>query len=314
MNSWHSFSPNGRWMVFSSKVNTPYTQMFLTHLDEEGRSSPPILIPNATAANRAVNIPEFVNIPYEGLLSIAAPSVEHYRRFNLALELINKNRWEEAITTLREALRLEPQSARSHSLLGSALSRVGRIPEGITHYERAIEIDPGRSDAHYNLSFVLFLQDRNEQAIARFKKAFDMVPRWGRIPQEYDEGLGHDIVGDPARVAAGCRARLARGGGDLPALLTLATLRASAGDPTLRNGREAVQLAKRASALTRFQVPETLDVLAGAYAESGRFDEAVRIAEFTLWFARNSERKKLIPGAQRRLDLYKRGKSFRRAN
>ena len=63
MNSWHSFSPNGRWLVFSSKSRSPYTQMFLTHLDEEGRDSPAILIENATAANRAVNIPEFVNIP-----------------------------------------------------------------------------------------------------------------------------------------------------------------------------------------------------------------------------------------------------------
>ena len=41
MNSWHSFSPNGRWLVFSSKSRSPYTQMFLTHIDAEGRDSPP---------------------------------------------------------------------------------------------------------------------------------------------------------------------------------------------------------------------------------------------------------------------------------
>ncbi len=57
MNSWHSFSPNGHWLVFSSKSRSPYTQMFLTHLDEAGNDSPAILIENATAANRAVNIP-----------------------------------------------------------------------------------------------------------------------------------------------------------------------------------------------------------------------------------------------------------------
>ena len=77
MNSWHSFSPNGRWLVFSSKSRSPYTQMFLTHLDEEGSDSPPILIENATAANRAVNIPEFVNIPPDGLLKIEVPAVEY---------------------------------------------------------------------------------------------------------------------------------------------------------------------------------------------------------------------------------------------
>ena len=57
MNSWHSFSPNGRWLVFSSKARSLYTQMYLTHLDENGNDSPAILIENATAANRAVNIP-----------------------------------------------------------------------------------------------------------------------------------------------------------------------------------------------------------------------------------------------------------------
>jgi Tol biopolymer transport system component len=62
MNSWHSFSPNGRWLVFSSKARSPYTQMYLTHIDANGNDSPAILIDNATAANRAVNIPEFANI------------------------------------------------------------------------------------------------------------------------------------------------------------------------------------------------------------------------------------------------------------
>jgi Tol biopolymer transport system component len=70
MNSWHSFSPNGRWLVFSSKARSPYTQMYLTHIDENGNDSPAILIDNATAANRAVNIPEFVNIAGDGIEEI----------------------------------------------------------------------------------------------------------------------------------------------------------------------------------------------------------------------------------------------------
>jgi hypothetical protein len=75
MNSWHSFSPNSRWLVFSSKSNTPYTQMFLTHIDENGNDSPAILIPNSTAANRAVNLPEFVNIPCDSLVQIDVPAL-----------------------------------------------------------------------------------------------------------------------------------------------------------------------------------------------------------------------------------------------
>ncbi|MHC4985235.1 MAG: hypothetical protein ACYTFO_03675, partial [Planctomycetota bacterium] len=108
MNSWHSFSPNGRWMVFSSKSNTPYTQMFLTHIDDDGNDSAAILIPNATAANRAVNIPEFVNIGYDDLVSIQTPTVEYYRHYNLASDLRTAGRHEEAIAEYRRALEAEP--------------------------------------------------------------------------------------------------------------------------------------------------------------------------------------------------------------
>jgi hypothetical protein len=65
MNSWHSFSPNGRWLAFSSKGRGPYTQLMLTHIDANGNDTPAIMVENTTAANRAVNIPEFLNVPQE---------------------------------------------------------------------------------------------------------------------------------------------------------------------------------------------------------------------------------------------------------
>src|ERR1035438_5577863 len=76
MNSWHSFSPNGHWMVFSSKARSPFTQMYLTHLDADGNDSPAILIDNATASNRAVNLPEFVNINPDGIQEIQVHIVD----------------------------------------------------------------------------------------------------------------------------------------------------------------------------------------------------------------------------------------------
>ena len=70
MNSWHSFSPNGKWLVFSAKSDGPYTQLWLTHLNEKGEDSPPVLLENFTAADRAANLPEFVNIDESLLLHI----------------------------------------------------------------------------------------------------------------------------------------------------------------------------------------------------------------------------------------------------
>jgi hypothetical protein len=50
--------------------------MYLTHIDADGNDSPAIIIDNATAANRAVNLPEFVNIASDGIEDIQVHVVD----------------------------------------------------------------------------------------------------------------------------------------------------------------------------------------------------------------------------------------------
>ena len=210
MNSWHSFSPNGRWLVFSSKSRSPYTQMFLTHIDSEGRDSPSILIDNSTAANRAVNIPEFVNISPNGIERIAVPAADFYRQFDVAAALTKKGeytaairewtkalamgtddararnnfgvslagegRMEEAIAQYRQALALKPSYPEAHDNLGNALARAGRLEEAIGHYRQALEGDPASADAHNNLGTVLMEQGRLPSAVGQFEAALAIRP------------------------------------------------------------------------------------------------------------------------------------------
>jgi hypothetical protein len=61
MNSWHSWSPNGKWLVYVSKALDIYSDMYLTHIDEKGNASVPVLIENAKRPKCAINYPEFVN-------------------------------------------------------------------------------------------------------------------------------------------------------------------------------------------------------------------------------------------------------------
>ena len=92
--------------------------MYLTHLDENGQDSPAILIDNSTAANRAVNIPEFVNIPPDGLMNIDVPAVESYRLFDLAVDLTSAGKIDEAIVDWNKALELDPTDFRARNNLG----------------------------------------------------------------------------------------------------------------------------------------------------------------------------------------------------
>jgi hypothetical protein len=137
MNSWHSFSPNGRWLVFSSKGRSPYTQMYLTHIDPEGNDSPAILIENTTAANRAVNLPEFVNIPPGGLESIGGPALDYYRLFDRALYLQKQARYGESAAWWAKVLEINPEDDLAHGNLGLVLLLAGRRAEAGIHLEQA---------------------------------------------------------------------------------------------------------------------------------------------------------------------------------
>ena len=180
MNSWHSFSPNGRWMVFSSKVNTPYTQMFLTHIDEDGNDSPPILIPNATAANRAVNLPEFVKIDYDDLVSIETPTVEYYRHLTRGLELAEQMQTDEAVEELRKALAFEPTSTRVNYALGVLLYQGREYNVAIEHFQTALETDSRHFLSHHGWAVVLDAQGSMDEAIEHLHRALEINPDYGR--------------------------------------------------------------------------------------------------------------------------------------
>ena len=86
MNSWHAWSPNGKWLVFVSKGLSVYTDMFLTHVDDRGNSSYPVLIEKARFKGRAANYPEFINLPADYTFNMVYNYVnlDHIKRAMLA--------------------------------------------------------------------------------------------------------------------------------------------------------------------------------------------------------------------------------------
>lgn len=145
MNSWHSFSPNGRWLVFSSKSESPYTRMYLTHIDANGVDSPPIRIDNATAANRAVNIPEFVNAGPGMIRNIGGPALEYFQLLNSAMYLQKRRRYEEAIAKWKKLLELAPDDEAAHQNLGMLLVYTGHREEAATHIQKARQLKQHQS-------------------------------------------------------------------------------------------------------------------------------------------------------------------------
>jgi Flp pilus assembly protein TadD len=209
MNSWHAFSPNGRWLVFSSKVNTPYTQLFLTHIDANGQDSPAILIERTQADNRAANIPEFVNTPYDAFGEIVVPAVAHREHFYRANDLAQQGKKGEAIDELNKALEGEAKDWRTydwkyHDKISRLLLEQGRTDEAVEHIRKSIELNPGNSAMHANLGYVLYERGNLDEA----RKELDTALRLS--PDEARSWLNRGSIRLSQSDAAGAEADFAR--------------------------------------------------------------------------------------------------------
>jgi tetratricopeptide (TPR) repeat protein len=171
MNSWHTFSPNGRWMAFSSKSRSPYTQLYLTHVDANGNDTPPVLVDNPTAANRAVNLPEFANIPKGGLEKIDPVATEFYRMENVAIDLMTKNQFGQAIAVWRNALQVNPGDGRAHRNLGYSLGQTGHLREALAEYREACDLSPDDPLVFADFALALAQSGKPDEAISNYRKS-----------------------------------------------------------------------------------------------------------------------------------------------
>ena len=86
---------------------------------------------------------------------------------------------------------------------------------------------------------------------------------------------------------------------------------ATGADGGLRDGQEAVKLAERAQELAGNENPYVLDTLAAAYAEAGRFDEALATGRRAHELARQAGKDGLAERIAARCRLYEQGQSYR---
>ena len=341
MNSWHSWSPNGRWLLFASKSGTPFTRLFIAHMDEQGESSPAVLLANFTRPGRAANIPEFVNMDKAGIRRIRERfidensfvragnafreggdpdrAIEQYKKalarnpggldalVNLGSVLSEKQDLQGAADTLNQALALAPTNAAAYYNLSILHAKQGNFDEAIRCGNESVRWDPASASAHNNLGVFLLEKGRLDEALAHLTEAIRLDPGKGNAYFS----LGRIMVrkGRLAE-AASCYAEAVRLEPDERSLNALAWLLATAPDPSLRDGKKAVALATRLCELTRYQAPRALDILGASYAEAGMFPEASRAATSAVECALKQGNPKLAQEISRRLNLYKQGQPF----
>jgi len=179
MNSWHSWSPNGKWLVFASKANGPYTQLWLTHIDEQGNDSPPVLLEHFTASDRAANIPEFVNIPADLLMVIHQRFADDFTQALRAGDInIGTGHYAEAANEFRKALTAKPDSLEALSKLAGALLSLNQVDEALAHLAKAEALSPRNADIQHKLALAMLAQGAYLKAIGYSEKALEVDPHF----------------------------------------------------------------------------------------------------------------------------------------
>ena len=192
---------------------------------------------------------------------------------NLGTNLLVRGHAVAAIEHLRKALELRPEFPGALFYLGGALVTRGELDEAAQTYERLIDIAPWYGEAYPRAAALR--EGRGDPA-----GAIELLQR------------GHELVPDHVGIAN-----------------DLAWFLATCPVTDLRDGERAVRLAEYASGLMGGESCLELDTLAAAYAEAGRFDEAIATAEHALAIASQSD-PALAAQFAPRLELYRRHQPY----
>ena len=229
---------------------------------------------------------------------------------NLALALARSGRQQESLGHFGDAARLEPENASVHNNYAIMLGRAGRTTEAIQQFQMALRLAPGMATTHFNLANLLAQQHAQDEAMAHYLEALRLNP--GLVEAHcniasllLEKGRTEDAV-------AHYIAALQTKADYLPAMVSLAWVYATASDEAgSQHAAEAVRLAEQACRISGCKQSGVLDTLAAAYANAGRFEEAVKTDEEALSIAKVAGENNFADSIRARIDLYKKRSPFR---
>jgi tetratricopeptide (TPR) repeat protein len=187
--------------------------------------------------------------------------------------LFHLRRLDDAIEHFQKAVALDPASAPNRVGLAMAYCRKGWLDEATIQLKKALETEPNNVETLYALGCTLLQAGRANEAAIELQKASAIDPGFA------DE---HDSVENN----------------------NFAWSLATNPDPGRRNGPIAVILAEAACRKTQYQKTTLVGTLAAAYAEAGRFDDAISTAQKAIALARRNGESDLLQRNQELLALY----------
>ena len=194
---------------------------------------------------------------------------------NLGIIFLDKGQLDNAISKLQAAVDLRPENAPAHDNLAKALLRKGQVAEAMVHYRKFLELEPGNVEARNTLGTALIQQGHVREAIDQWQEVLATQPENGN------------------------------------AASNLAWVFATCTDDSIRNGTRAAELGERALRISGGKIPMIYKVLAAAYAENGRFADAVETAQHGADLATIQGNPALAAELESNIALYQSGRPLR---
>jgi tetratricopeptide (TPR) repeat protein len=228
---------------------------------------------------------------------------------NLARLLHTQGRFDEAIEHYHAALEIDPKLALARNNLGILLIQKGDVTNGTIQLREALQLNPTNSETQLNLAFALNQQQRWPEAAALFSMAVRGNSPDPKAHCEFAVALAH-LKRTREAMSQFAAALLIQP--DFPdALDGLAWILATDANAAFRNGPEAVKMAERACELTGRQDPVKLKTLAAAYAETGRFDAAIKTLQAAGQLAARTNRQPLVQECASLLESFQKSEPWR---
>ncbi|MGZ4987208.1 MAG: tetratricopeptide repeat protein [Limisphaerales bacterium] len=227
----------------------------------------------------------------------------------MALALETKGKKTESIPYFQEAIRGNPDNIKAITHLGRIFAEQGKTADAQKQFEAALRVDSDLPLTHINLADLLIKQGKRDEAIEHYIAAMQSQPDMPEAHFELSTLLAakHDYEGAIAQLRIAVEQKP-----NFPdALNSLAWMLATQPNPKLRSGAEAVRFGEQAVALTKNHDPGLLDTLAAAYAEAGRFPDAVKTAESAVQIAAASGQTNFVTELKGRLQLYQSSMAYR---
>jgi tetratricopeptide (TPR) repeat protein len=207
--------------------------------------------------------------------SIEVPASDLYRIIDNALALQQAGDNTAALAEWKKALEIDPNDARANNGIAIALSVSGDSDDAIAYLRKATQISPDFFEAYYNLGLELAKKNRVNEAIDAWLNTVRIRPNFAAGQENL--GYAFYLQGKFADSLTHLRFALEADPDRVSDLNLAATLLATAPDSSLRNSTDALALADHAQTLTHGQDAAILDTLSAAYAEAGRFHNAIEV-------------------------------------